>query len=137
MRFILTSVFLSLGFGLFAQADGEIVTNYEALPIDVFTSLQEETNAVDVSFFPPSTKSISFNGQNAKLFLDFVQREAPTTLQGEPMGFIMFLVDGEMIVSGNIYMWDEDQGAFEFTYDNKKCYQSISAQGVGFMMNNK
>jgi hypothetical protein len=124
--------FLFLTFALSAQTpvDSFKVESYESLPTDVFQSAQAEANGVELTFFPPSTKSVSFDGKNAKLFMDLILAAPPTRLDGDAKGFIMLLVSGDMILSGNLYLWDDMEGAFEFTYDKKKYYQKLSKEGV-------
>lgn len=114
--------------------DGELgVEEYKTLPKDVYQSIQKEVNGVDITFFPPSTKSISFQGKNANLFLDFIQDSPPSSIQGDSQGFIMLLISGEMVVSGNLFFGVEDQACFEFTYDGKKYYHKVSNEGYKFI----
>jgi hypothetical protein len=133
-RAVFVGIILLFAYHSSTAQEGELeLEEYKTLPKDVYQSIQEEVNGVDITFFPPSTRSISFQGKNASLFLDFILDEPPTSMEAESSGFIMLLINGEMIVSGNLFFGADDQAAFEFTYDEKKFYHRVSPSGFKFL----
>ncbi|MCS6819810.1 MAG: hypothetical protein NZ522_07640 [Chitinophagales bacterium] len=113
-----------------------IIKAQNSLPLNLYKILKDSTTQVDIVYHYPASNSLSIEGQNVRIFNNFIESRTAIDSISKPDGFIMWLINGREFITGNFYLGGRI-GYIKFKIDGNTFINKLSTSGSQFLTQQK